>query len=350
MRPDEIDPELVKLGRAKTKVGIVTALGLVILCIVFLLRLAPDRRFAASGVEPTRVAIADVLAGRVGLDALVVIPAEPLVSHAIRATKAKGSFGLRMVPARGTSERLWLVVSGDGWEAPSTAGYVGRLRKLDDLPFASAAHGYVAEHPLPVFATVAALRAGLPAGTVTTVTGDPITPAEGDAVALDTVDPTASILVASFNDRLPDAAAWLAALRKAGIAPTGNDPPDPAIGQVRFHVAAPPADIAAKLDTAAVWDRRIEPVTRHLATTWGVLRRSPASIDGKTLSDAQVELVALYSVRALPADAYALVTGEQPDDYWYVMPITIALAAILLVFAWALIRAVRRDLVPARGA
>jgi hypothetical protein len=66
--------------------------------------------------------------------------------------------------------------------------------------------------------------------------------------------------------------------------------------------------------------------------------------------DAQIELVGLYVAHRIPADAYVLVTGEQPDDYWYVMPITIALAAILLVFGWALVRAIRRDLMPARAA
>src|SRR6185503_5709494 len=88
---------------------------------------------------------------------------------------------------------------------------------------------------------------------------------------------------------------------------------------------------------------RVEPVMRHYRTSWAVLRKSPPAgfdVGGSVVPDGEIELVGLYVSRGIPADAYALVTDELPDDYWYVMPITIALAAILLVFAWALIRAI----------
>ena len=94
---DQIDPDLVKLARARPRIGIITAAGLVFLCIVFLLRLGPDRRFAGSSSEPTPAAVADVLAGKIDTDQLVVIAAEPLVSQAVRATNSRGSLGLRVV-------------------------------------------------------------------------------------------------------------------------------------------------------------------------------------------------------------------------------------------------------------
>ena len=129
--------------------------------------------------------------------------------------------------------------------------------------------------------------------------------------------------------------------------------PDTALGQIRFHIAVSVATTTTKLEGAGLWAARVEPVTRHYQTTWGALRKSPPAgldVGGAVLPDAQVELVALYVARSIPSGAYALVTGEVPDDYWYVMPITIALAAILLVFAWALVRAIRRDFLPARAA
>src|SRR5262249_23738136 len=97
---------------------------------------------------------------------------------------------------------------------------------------------------------------------------------------------------------------------------------------------------------------RAAPTPRHFQTTWATLRRSPPSgldLGGTILPDDQIDLVGLYVARGIPAGAYALVTGESPDDYWYVLPITVALAAIAIVFAWALIRAIRRDLLPARA-
>src|SRR5271170_7519098 len=106
---DAIDPELVRLRGPRPKVGLITSAGLVFLSILFLVRLAPDRRFSGANSEPTNVTVADVLAGKVAADGYVTLVAEPLVAHAIRATASKGSIGMRVVPARGTGERLWLV-------------------------------------------------------------------------------------------------------------------------------------------------------------------------------------------------------------------------------------------------
>jgi hypothetical protein len=345
---DEIDPDLVKLARPRSKVGVITAAGLVFLCVVYLLRLVPDLRFARNGTEPTPVAVADVLAGTVELDELVSFSAEPLLAHAIRAASARGSLGHRLVPVRGTGHRLWIVVSGDGWDPPATTGYAGRLRKLDDLAFASAARAFATAHPRPVFATASAVRAGLATGTVTTVSGDRVSLTDGDAVALDTVDPDAATIAASFNERLPDAAAWSAALGRAGLKVAHTAAPDAALGQVRFTVDATVATATAQLEAAGLWAARVEPVTRHHETTWGVMRKSPPAgldVGGTVLPDPELELVGLYVARGIPDDAYALVTGELPADYWYVTPITIALIVIALVFAWALVRAIRRDMI-----
>ena len=349
----QIDPDLVKLARPRLKIGIITAAGLVFLCAVFLLRLGPDRRFAASRAEPVPVTVADVVAGKVETDQLIVVDAEPLVSQAIRATKAKASLGLRMAPVRGSGERLWIVTSGDGWEAPATAGHVGRLRRLDDLAFADPARGYAAEHPRLVFAATPAVRAGLATGSVGTVAGDRVALGDHDRIAIDLVEPNASVIAASFHDRLPDTAAWLAALGHAGVTPASTGVPDTVLGQVRFEVAASVAMTTGKLEAAGLLDARVEPVTHHLETSWAALRSSTPSglaFGTTVVPDAQIDLVGLYVARRIPGDAYAVVTGELPDDYWYVMPITVALAVILLVFAWALVRAIRRDLVPARAA
>jgi hypothetical protein len=351
--PGEIDPELIKLSRTRPKIGVITAVGVVFLCAMYLVRLGPDRRFAGSSTTPAAVPVADIVAGKVATEQLVTISAEPLVSHAIRVTRSKGTLGLRVVPVRGTADRLWLVVSGDGWDPPQTRGYVGRLRKLDDLPLAPAAHSYADQHPRPVFASAAAARAGFTSGRVATVGGDSVAIADGDAIALDVVDAGAATIAASFNDRLPDTAAWRSALAAADIAPTATAEPDTALGQVRFTVAASVATTTSRLETAKLWAARVEPITRHYQTTWGTLRRSsPAGLDlgGAVVPDDQIDLIGLHVVRGIPGDAYAVVGGEQPDDYWYVMPITIALAAILLVFAWAGVRAIRRDLMPSRAA
>jgi hypothetical protein len=349
---DAIDPELVKLRRKRPNVGIVTAAGLVFLCVFFVVRLSGDRKFAGAGT-PTPVAVADVLSGKVPLESNVTVEAEPIVSHALRAGVSKGVLGLRVAPARGTGDRLWLVVSGDGWDAPNVAGYSGRLRRLSDLPFATAVRVYTAEHPRPLFATAAAVRAGFATNKVAMVSSETVALDAKDRVAFDVVDPNAAVVVASLNERIPDAAAWRAAMTAAGIA-VGAETAIPEMHEVRFEIAQPDAvaTVTTKLEGAKLFAARVDPVTRHFDTTWGVLRASPPEgfkVD-TLVPEAQLDLVGLYVGRDVPADAYAVVSGEHPADYWYIMPITIGLAVIGLVFAWALVRAVRRDLLSPKAA
>src|SRR5262249_11038214 len=125
-----IDQKLVRLSRTRhLKVGVITAAGLVFLCGYFLLRLGPDRRFAAER-QPRSVGSEQFLPGVAALGGLVAVRGEPMMSQAIRSTTSKASMGLRVVPLRGTGDRLWLVLHGDGWDPPAKDVYVGRLRPL----------------------------------------------------------------------------------------------------------------------------------------------------------------------------------------------------------------------------
>jgi hypothetical protein len=347
-----IDPELIKLARARPKIGVITAAGLVFLCVLFLWRLTPDRRFGGSAEKPTPVTVSDVLAGAVPTDKFVTLDAEPLLAHAIRVAAAKGSLGLRAAPARGTGDRLWLVMSGDGWDQPATNGYAGRLRLLSTLPISDALNEYASAHPRPVFATATAVRAALASGKVATVTGDQVSVADADQVAFDVVDPDAATLIATFDENYPDQAAWMTALAAAGVTPTGDSAADKMQLVVSVTTPNAVATTTSKLEAAKLWGARVTPVTVHYDTTWGALRASPATgftAGDKTLPDTELDLLGLYVARGIPSGAYALVADERPAEYWYALPITIALALIGVVFAWVLVRAVKRDLLPTRA-
>jgi hypothetical protein len=349
---DAIDPALVRLSRPRPKIGVVTAAGLVFLCGYFLVRLNADRKFSGAGADPERVVVAEVIGGKVSSDKFVKLEATELVmSHAIRASTNKAGLGLRIAPVRSTGEHLWVAMSGDGWEKPQLGAYAGRLRKLSDLPFAPSLAAYAKDHPRPVFATTQTVRTAFGTGKITSVTGDTVDVRDGDRIAFDTVDPNTVIIVATFGDRLPSAGVWATSLGKAGIIiGTQHGANDYTI---RFDVAGDVATITSKLQAANLWaPARLEAMTHHYETTWAKLRgSSPAGfvVDGTTIPDPQIDLVGLYVSREIPSDAYALITDEHPEDYWYVLPITIALAAIGLVFAWALVRAVKRDLLPTRA-
>src|SRR3569623_483661 len=346
---DAIDPELVKLTRPRPKIGVITAAGLVFLSVFFLWKLPPDRRFSGKDVTPVRVTAADIAAGKVGADSFVSVEAEPLVSHAIRTTASKGSLGLRVVPARGTGEKLWLVLPGTGWAAPPVGPYTGRLRPLAELPFADAMRDYATKNPRPVFATPANVRAAFNTGKVATVDGETIDVKDSDRVAFAHVEPHTATIVATHEEKLPNAAAWTTALAAAGIPPLGA--PTATTEQARFEVAGTLDEVSAKLKEKELFAANVERVRRHYETTWGELKQSsPAGLSakGKAVPDAEVDLVGLYVARGIPSDADALLTDDKPDAYWYVLPVTIALAVIALIFGWALVRAVKRDLLDAR--
>lgn len=351
---DAIDPELVKLRRPPAKIGMVTAAGIVLLCAVFWFRLGDDRRFGGSSPTPAAVAIGDVLAGKVATEQLVSFTAEPMMGHAILASTRKGASGLRVVPVRGTGDRMWLVLSGDGEDAPASEQplYTGRLRPLSDLPFARDIGAYLASNPRPVFAPPAAIRAAIAAGTLRTVSGDEVALRDSDELSVDVIDLQASTLIASINERYPDVAAWTAALTTAGITAT----PQPAQSNsevARFAVAASVATTAAQLQKAGLWSARVEPVLRSHRGTWAQLKASsPAALTIGTASipDEQIDLVGAFVAKDLPAETYALVTSEAPADYWYVRPISIALLVLGALFTWILVRAVRRDLLPPKAA
>lgn len=353
---DAIDPELVKLRRKpSTNIGVITAAGVVFLCIVFLFRLHGDRVFGGES-QPRKVTVEDVAAGKVATESYITITGEPLRSHGIRVARSKTGLGMRVLPMRGTNDQVWVVLGGDGWDPPNMGEYTGRLRKLEDLAFADALFAHAKNNPRPLFATLEAVRAGFSSNQVTTVTGQQVTVAPADRVAMDVTDPNVAMIVAALNDRLPNAQAWTSALRSAGLEPgVPTESPSGQRDQLRFEIAMPDAvaNITQKLEAANLWAARVEPITRHHETTWGTLRSSTTpgtlQLDGQTVPDAAVDLVGLYVVRDIPAGAYAVLIEEKPQDYWYVTPITVALAVILLLFAWALVRAVRRDMLLPRA-
>ncbi len=178
------------LARPRPKIGVITAAGLVFLCVYFLIRLGPDRRFAGGPAAPDRVSLADIAAGRVSADRFVKLDgAELVMAHAVRTSTNKKGLGLRIAPVRGTGEKLWVAMTGDGWAPPMLGAYAGRLRTLKELPFAHALAAYAAEHPRPVFAPASAVRAAFATGKLTSVTGDPVEVKDGDEVAFDAERP-----------------------------------------------------------------------------------------------------------------------------------------------------------------
>jgi hypothetical protein len=198
-----------------------------------------------------------------------------------------------------------------------------------------------------VFATAAELRRGFGSGTVRTVMGDDVTVSPDTTVAFDVVDPDVATVTGSFLGPVADGPAWLAAMAAAGITATGTPVTDRDSIKVEVHMADAVAAVTARLDAAKLYAARVEPVTRHYETTWKVLAASlPGSLasgSGTTIPNDRVDLAGIYVTHSVPADAYVVITGDEPGDYGYAWPITIALGVFAALFAWGCVVAVRRD-------
>ena len=157
---DEIDPDLIRLPRGALQVGIIAAVGVLILCVALLVRLRHDVGYARESDTPKAVTAADIVAGKVDDNRYVTVEAPPDRAGAVRLRTTKGSDGHRVVAVRGTSDRLWLALPGDAWghEAQHDDRVSGRLRRLADVRYAGPLARALAAYPSPRFITGAELR------------------------------------------------------------------------------------------------------------------------------------------------------------------------------------------------
>lgn len=344
---DEIDPELVNLRKGGPKIGAITAGGVAILCAYLIMRLLPDVTFSRQGDTPARTTAAAMTDNQ-----FVEVPLQIVRAQAVRLRQTNGGIGLRAAPVAGSSDALWILMTGDGW-APAVpdAAYAGRVRDLDALPLADALRDHVAAHPGPSFATLAAARAAFATGELTTVGGNKVVVAPGDRVEVDMPVADAATIIVTFNKRLPGVSVWVEALTAAGIAMKGA-PHDITDDTARIDAAEGAASIMDKLSKASLY-ARVEPINTTAVTTWGELAKAgagPVTLDGKPVDDARIDLVRVSAKRHIPGSARILVIGEVPEDYWYMLPLVIGLGVLGAIALWALGRAIKRDYLAPRAA
>ncbi len=353
---DEIDPELVSLRRAAPRIGVVTAAAIVLLCVILMVRLRHDLAFARGGDSPRVVSVADVLAGKVGDDSYVTIDAQLDRPAAVRARVSEASSGARVVPVVGTGDRLWVAVAGDPWSPyQHDQVYTGRLRPLASVRFAEPVAAFTAREPAPRFVAGEELRRARAAGAseVALVGGGTLTLGPTDQIEVAIADPGAAIIVATFNDRCKDVRAWDEALTAAGLVTPGGEPFQLTPDLARWELRRPDAVASAErvIEAAQLWGARVEPATTRYRVAW---RELPASDAGVALPDgvvpwSAIDVAAVWAPRRIPGDARVLLVGETPASYWYLTPVYGGLALFAALFTWALVLAVRRQVVDGRA-
>lgn len=335
---DDVDPELVRLGRG-AKVGPILALCVLALSLHLLVGLGAD--FAYS--------MGDAAARPVGTAAALLAEAHPPANRYITVDAAldfraparlwaREGKGHRLAPVLGTGGRLWVHEDKDALGmTPSDEGrFTGRLRRVDDLPFAAALRQYVASvPPQPRIVFPEAFAAGMPA---TDVAGEPLALAPDTRVAVDETTDTVLVTFVQTEAVVDDGSARRA-LAAAGL-PAPLAPGETALGAWTYEIPGVPADVLAKLHAAHIFGAAVDP---KLVRREGARHDLTVDAAGLTLAErsvpwARVQRVTFFVAQAVPPDAWVVLDGEAPGSLWYVPPLFIALAALGAVMLWALVR------------
>lgn len=361
----ELDPELLRLPRPRTRIGPVLAASVVVFCLYMMVTLRHDLAFSRAGDTPVRVdSVQQLLGGAAGPDELVALGAVPDRAAAARLGSSEADDGYRVAPALGSGGRVWLVLPGNVWAADISYQevYTGRLRGFDHVPFADELESWVREQPpAPRFVTGKALRETASAGasTIVAATGDTIHLRPDTPVELRVERSDRTEIHAPLTGTRTDEAAWrsalaaagvpIAAVRPAGDRPEGDDvhaedEPDQPVALI-FTTPLESEAVSAALARHRLLEAWAEPVVEHLQTSFGALSVTAAGFDvgGRTVAAGEVEWGAVTAARTVGDDALLLITGEHPDAYWYILPLYIVLGLFAMLFCWGLIRSLRQE-------
>jgi hypothetical protein len=352
--PDEIDPELMALGRTRARVGPVLAGAIVVFCVYFMIRLMPDLRFSFRDDTPKQVDKVERIVNKDGITAedFVRVDLRPDHSFALRVAESEAARGHRLTPVLGTNSKLWLLDEGSPWATKTTYHtiYQGRLRYLSDMPFYDHLRSYVAKgEPSPRYVPTRAVRTALEnkAESVKDGAGDPLAVTPSTPVIISELAADRAMVKAYLGERLPDIAAWRKALIAAGLPSAASKPVAETKEVITWELSDPEglAGVTKKLTAAKLFGARTSELRRKYRATWGILTASPAGlvVSGKAaLPWANLSSISLTVRRKVPSDAMVLIANERPGAYWYIKPVYVVLGLFAVLFLWAFVRSIRR--------
>ena len=352
-RSDELDPELISLRRPRRTVGPLLSLSIIGFCIVIMVRLRADLQFSRQSDRPTTIEDVSQLArGEVGENSYVAVHAMPDHGLVFRVAMGEADYGNRAAPVVGTDGKVWIMVPATPWtlDTAYTHIYSGRVRRLANMPFFTRLREFVAGRPpSPHFVDAGAIRSALEtgAGDVANPFGDSVAVSATTALVISEKVYDRALVQAFKCDAYPDRAGWEVALASAGISTEGITPIDDDQAMVSYEVPAPGGvdEVKAKLAEAKLFRARASVVVRPHEARWSELGSSAAGLAIATtiVPWENLSSLAILTNPSVRADAFVLMTGEQPDTYWYILPVYIVLAFFILLFAWGLVRFVRRN-------
>ncbi|ACY19272.1 hypothetical protein [Haliangium ochraceum] len=350
---DELDPELLSLAPKRLNIGPLLALSVVVFSLYIMVRLAADLGFWTQGDEPVVYESPAALLAAEDLDnSFAQLAAVPDRVYALRVDhQAESVSGNRLAPVQGTDERLWLLLEGSVWSAHvrNDEVYAGRVRELAEMPFAEPLRAHLRESPRPRFATPEAARAALESADtrLRDAAGDALEVAADTPVRVFHTAPGRVLIETIASERLPDAATWAGELAALGLLAADAEPIS-SEERVWVFETTTTGEVAA-VETALLDARLLAASARPLETihetTWGALSSAGGTLrfGEHALPWEQLTWLAPTVTRGLPDDAVVLLAGEVPAVYWYVPLLFGLLALSALLFAWALVRALRES-------
>jgi len=243
----------------------------------------------------------------------------------------------------GAPHGLFVVGVDSADRVDPTERWSGRLRRFDAMPYApSLRHYYGTETEVTRYLDLGALKAQLSGGTgeLRDRMGEPLAVRPDQNIVVD-VEYPGELKVYLSKDKFPSLADAHHELDRMGLVPSpGEETKD----EFAFVVPMPDArknEIVGKLSEKEL---AFQPREERFTIKRGELR-----LDGDSLQIgprakapwAQVKAVGVPSPVEIGPDAFILVEGETPSQFWWAPLILALLAAFAAFNVWYLVRAIR---------
>lgn len=350
--PGEIDPELLKLSKPRTRVGWLLSLSVVVFCAYWMIQLRSDLAFSRQANEPVSVE-ADQVTG-LESDSYVTLRSKPDRARVARVHYG-ADIGSHVAPVLGSDGGLWLLTGASAFGRGELGSdvYAGRVKRLDEMPFYDSVREFFAARPVfePLRAETALQALATGASKIDTAHADTLHLEPGTAVeVVHRVDGVARIVATASPDGRSDELSWRNALVRAGVLQRDTPPITGTATSWTYEVPAPEGleAIERTLEENRLSGAAVIPVETVHTSSWGELaaRGADLIVGERAMPLAEVTTVAVAYRPPVRGDAVVVVATERPDDYWYILWLYALFAAFLLLFGWSLVRSIRGSLPP----
>jgi hypothetical protein len=221
--------------------------------------------------------------------------------------------------------------------------WTGRLRRFDTLPYQDQLRKYYGEREVLRFLSLPSLKAQLAGGTspLTDRAGAPLEVKPDDTLLVD-VDYAGELKVYLSQEKFPSLADAQHELDKMGVAPSGGSAVQ---DEFAFVVPLPDAKKDEIIGKLSAREFAFVPRQERYTTTRKALALAgeTLTLDGKTsVPFSHVRAIGVPAPVDVDHDAFILVEGDSPADYFWVPLVVGMLIAFAAFNVWYLLRTRRR--------